>query len=308
VSTTNTAAAAPNQTAVPGTVVTDAGAAPATEAPPTGSEATPAPEPPLAEVLREYRKGREEGKKAKEQTRTLETKVQELEQKLASSARAREDLILDPAGFLRSVGVENSELALVAEALMYELMPDKAPAHLRPKLIEGQRKRDRARQEREQAEKQAQAEQEAAIERERNYQVALTDAVQTFTEADFPTSVTWFDGNHEEYAESLWHTAMNMAAEAHRNGSRADLSPKSVAAELEKFLDPKAKRLVSKRAGAPIVQDSDPKVVDQKKVSTPPRAASMQDMVGSGTGKNRPKALTEKERMQRAIEAMDKAR
>jgi hypothetical protein len=225
---------------------------------------------------------------------------------VAASARAKDELLLDPVGFLKAHGVEGKDVALVGEALMYELMPDKAPPDLRARMVGAQmtRKQRSEAAERERTAAKAEADEEAR--QAGLYQGALKMTVQALGEDDFPASQAWFSGNHDEYSESLWHTANNMAAAADREGRRADLSPRAVAAELEKFLDERSTSVATRKskraAGAPEQKSADPKNGEPK--IAPPRSVSAQSLGGSGAP--RPKAISESERVQRAIEALAK--
>jgi hypothetical protein len=86
-----------------------------------------------------------------------------------------------------------------------------------------------------------------------------------------------------------------------------DLSPRAVAAELEKFLDERSTSVATRKskraAGAPEQKSADPTNGEAPK-NAPPRSVSAQSL--GGRGAPRPKAVSESERVQRAIEALAK--
>jgi hypothetical protein len=312
VSTTDQGNAAPPSQ--PGSAtVTDAGTTPAQPA------ATPAPadpsapkeereaRPDLTEALRTYREGSKKAKAEAAKAAALESKVKELETQLNKSAAKREEILLDPVGYLEELGIKGKDVALVGEMLMYHLLPDKAPPDLRARAVTAQQERREREREAKRQQEAAEAQQAQLAERENLYRSALGMAVQSVGEDDFPTSQDWFDGSQEEWQESLWHTANNMAVAAQEDGRVADLSTKAVMAELDKFLTERKSRS-RKKAAAPTPSQSSAPPADtgKKKENNPQLPATGQGLNSSGAPKT--KAQSENERIARAIEALDRMR
>jgi hypothetical protein len=209
------------------------------------------------------------------------------------------DLVGDPVGFAQAHGLTEAEMALVGQAYLYHLVPDKAPPDLRYKMLEAktarERKADEARRGEEVA-KQAEYQSSAQVQQ---YTGILGVAVQTWEASGahpFPSSRAWFGGNHEEYSESLVHTARNIAEVAQERGEVADLSPKAVADQLERDIAARAARFRTP-AAVPTQQSV--------KVEPTPAPGGKQPAVLSTKGQGGsplPKAETEEERIKRAIE------
>ncbi len=213
---------------------------------------------------------------------------------------SKTDLIGDPIGFAQAHGLSEQEMALVGQAYLYHLVPDKAPPDLRYKMLEAKSARERKAEEtRREAEEARRADSQAQQSVEQ-YTTVLGVAVQTW-EGDnhpFPSSAAWFGGNHEEYQESLVHTARNIAEVARELGEVADLSPKAVAAELERDIASRASRF-KPPAAAPTQQS-----VKEKPAAPAPggKQPAVMSTRGQG-GQPLPPADSEEERIKRAIEA-----
>lgn len=255
-------------------------------------------QPSLAEQIRAERAEREargkrdaEEQSAKKQVEDLQTKVQKFE-------RGKENILLDSVSFLRELGLSDKEIALVAENTMYGLVPDKAPADFRAKAIEAQYNRDKQLAADREAKAKVEAEEkakkltsEAGERMELEYRESLYESIPSLT--GNTVSVEWFGKDHADYAESLFHTARNLAAEATRAGKRADLSPANVAAVLEKHMADKVGRIGGTKQVAVPAEVS--KQVEAKVAPTTPVKPA-----GTVIAKDKKALPTEEERLARA--------
>lgn len=210
-------------------------------------------------------------------------------------------MVADPIGFAEAHGLSEQEMALVGQAYLYHLVPDKAPAHLAGKLLEAKMAREaKAREAKAQADAARQADEQSTAQVQQ-YTAVLGVAVQTWESGGahpFPSSQAWFGGNHEEYQESMVHTARNIAEVARARGEVADLSPKAVAAQLEQDIASRAARFRTP-AAAPTQQSVK---VEPETPATGGKQPAVLSTKGQG-GSPMPKAVTEEERIQRAIAA-----
>jgi hypothetical protein len=180
-------------------------------------------------------------------------------------------------------------------------------------MIKAQRVRDQKladeRSAREKTDVETRAADEAKAQGERmeqDYKAALAGHASTVTAESHPTSAAWFGQDHEDYAESLLHTARNMAHEATRAGKVADLSPTNVAAVLEKHMAIKATRF---REPLGLSQTSSKPTQMPAPVSKPNTAPvkqpGLQDKTDSNPGLSQtstktPVKLSDEERIRRA--------
>lgn len=264
------------------------------------AEAAPAPEAPkedtsLAALIRQQREDRAARVAKERQAADATAKVQELEGRLSKLSKA--DMLADPIGFAQAHGFSEQDMALIGQTYLYHLVPDKAPPDLRYKLLEAKTARERALDEqRRQQEAQEAAERQSA-EQVQQYTSILAVAVKAW-EGDahpFPESRAWFGGNHDEYSESLVHTARNIAESARSRGEVADLSPKAVAEALERELAPRTARI--RTTGSKPTQPSE-KVAQ----TTGGKQPAVMSTRGQGASPA-PPATTEAERIARAMEA-----
>lgn len=270
------------------------------EAPPPAAAEAKVPEAPgsLAELIRTQRQDRA-ARIAKEAANAdLSSRLAAAESTIARMGKA--DLVGDPVGFAQLHGLTEQEMALVGQAYLYHLVPDKAPPDLRYKMLEAKTARDaRAREASQAQQHQAQVDSQQTAQVQQ-YTAALSATVQVWETGGaahpFPESSAWFGGNHDEYAESLTHTARNIAEGARERGEVADLSPKAVAAALEQDIGSRAKRFRTP-AAAPSQQSE--KAAEQAPAGKQPAVMSTK---GQGASPM-PKAVTEEERIQRAIAA-----
>jgi hypothetical protein len=288
------AAPAPAQAATP---------APADTAPQEPKPETPTPEPKqpdgsLAELIRQQRKDREVRQAKERESADLRTQLEEARAQLAKVSKT--DIMGDPIGFAQAHGLSEQEMALVGQAYLYHLVPDKAPPDLRYKMLEAKTARERkADEERKAAEARAQEDTKAS-EQVQQYTAVLGVAVQTWDSGDhpFPSSQAWFGGNHDEYRESLVHTARNLAEMARERGEMADLSPKAVASALEQDIASRAARFRS-TAAAPTQQSAKVEPATPAPGGKQPAVLSTRGQGGSPL----PPAASEEERVARAIAA-----
>lgn len=225
-------------------------AKPAAEAPKT--EDTPKPaeaKPSLADEIRADRERRMAQAKAAEEESSAKKELEAARARLDKYEKSKDNALLDSTGFLKEMGMTPQEMASFAENVMFTLVPEKAPVDFRQRMLEAQYARDKQLAETRRAEEAAKAE-KAAQERaaaegarmEEEFKEALANAVPSFTAETHPASVAWFGQDHRDYAESLLHTARNLAEEATRAGRLADLSPGNIAAVLEKSIADRAAR------------------------------------------------------------------
>lgn len=267
------------------------------------AERTPAPQQteqpqPLADLIAEHRRSREAAKREAATRAQREARVAELEAELERGRASRGSILADPVGYLRAQGVQDDELPVVGEALMYHLMPDRAPANLRPRLLEAQMRRNERQRETEAA---TRAQREAAERDAAQYGVyvaALDASARAAPATENPYSRRWFGESHEEYVQSLEATARNLAAAAQEAGEVADLRPQNVMRVLEAHLAQRARRFEA-RAAEPDTRAGERTAETNQGVST-------QRLNERGSA--RPPALTDEERIRRAVEALAAAR
>lgn len=251
----------------------------------------------LAEVIRQSREAREARAKIQGEVTVLKSELDQARAELAK-ARQAEDPLTDPAGWARARKLAPKDQQLFGEALLYDLVPDKAPAELRVKLLEAKLAREaKARDEATQAER-AKAEQEAVVRSLRDYETTLLVSAKSFKAGVFPESEAWFDGDADSHAKSLLATARNLAEVAKTKGEVANLDPAHVADVLEKEIARKMASRDARRAAA------------SKSAAVPgetPEVGGKQPAVlstkGLGTGGPRPPARDDRERIQRAVAA-----
>lgn len=277
-------------------------------APPKEPEkpATPAPKAPevkaepLAELIRARREERQARERIESQHKSTEKRVEELTSELTRFKSARNDFLADPIGYAKANNWTKEEQILVGQALIYDIVPDKAPPDFRSKLMD---LRDQ-RKEKQAQDAAAKAEQERATQAYQqeltSYATGLNAAAQNFEEGSHPESEAWFGDDHDTYMNSLMATARNLAAVANSEGRVADLSPAAVAAVLEQEVATRMARRDEQRSArtatpAPAVKP-DQGGGKQAAVTESPRGMQ-------GSGGPRPPARTESERLQRAIEA-----
>jgi hypothetical protein len=283
--------------------LTPAPAAPVAAAPEAKPEVPVEKGPSLAEVIRQERESRKAREQESARAKDLETKYSELRAEMERVKRDS-DFEADPVAYARARGWDKEKQVLMGQTLLYDLVPDKAPPDLRIRLFESKQARER-RESQEQAEK-ARTEQAQAAEQEQyhTFVTAVDRAAGSFESGSFPESESWFGEDHDTYVRSLVATAINMASAAQQNGQVADLSPAAIARTLEAEVARKMKARddrAQKRAKpvAPAQQETQAGGGMQPTESTKGTY---------GSGAPRPKAVSDAERVARAIAVMNKPR
>jgi hypothetical protein len=252
----------------------------------------------LAEQIRKDREDRQARARQAEEQKTRDAELNDLRQKVA--AFSSKDIVKDAIGWAEANGLTQEEIAAVGETLLYSLVPDKADANVRIRLMEAKAART-AKLEAEAAEKaRVEAERKATLDVQSNYFKSVQAAAEAVPAGTYPDSEAWFGGSQEEYTSSLIQTAMNMAETAKAAGKVANLTFDSVAAELEAHLTERYNRRKGskpvetvKSAQAPVAVEKPSEQID----------LSQRGLTGGGSPP-RPAAKTEQERMQRAMEVL----
>lgn len=262
------------------------------EAKPEPEKKPEQPKSSIADAIRQQREAREAREKQAKAEAEKDARIRELE---AQVAGAGESPLKDPVRFARTHKMSKDEQALFAQTLLYDLMPEKAPPDLRARLLELRLERERT--ERDETDKQRAARQKAEQEQAlvNNYVAELRDATSTFEAGTYPESEDWFGGDQETYVRSLFATMMNMSKAGQR-----DLSPAKVAAVLEADVAGRMKRRDERASGRKTKAEPAPKAAGETQVATG-QTESTKGMTGGGAPRG--PAMTEAERVQRAIEA-----
>lgn len=226
-------------------------------------EATEAPKPTtqsLADLIREDRASKAERARVEAETATWKIRAEKAEEALGKFRADREDLVMDPVGYMTSRELSKQELAVVGETLLYSLVPEKANAEQRSRMVEAQVKRAEAlavkREAKSRADaeaRQAEADMKARANEVQAYAQSVAQVAKTWSgEAahPFPVSGAWFAEEPEVYHQSLVQTAANLARAAQEQGTVADLSPRNVASVLEAHLAKRAGRLPGRTQAA----------------------------------------------------------
>lgn len=223
--------------------------------------------------------------------------------KFKADQKAFED---DPVGFAKDRGWTQEQQLLYGQSLLYDLAPDKADPEFRQRMFEDRYKREETRKQREAREAQERSEKESVQREIQAYQMETAAAVRTFEAGSYPESEAYFGEDFDSYMTSLFATAQNEAARATREGRVADLTAPALARALEAEV---ARRMAAieqrkqKRTPAPAPAAAPPQAAGG---TQPIETLSTRNMNGHGTP--RPPATSEKERIQRAIEAGFKGR
>lgn len=197
---------------------------PSTPETPKPSEATPEYAKDLTELAANYREQRQR---------------QEAERAEAAKREAlKPDLLVDLDTYLKETyGLNDQEVAAAIRNVVYKFDPEGPPVDLKLQLMELKQKRQEAERSRREVEQQVNV-----------YISQLNAAVRTATESEFPASLDYYDGDSDRYVRALERTARSIAAQAEKDGVYADLSPRAVQAVLEKALDARTEKLVTKRS------------------------------------------------------------
>lgn len=256
----------------------------------------------IAEAIIRDRESREVKAKEDAENSGWKTRASDAEAKLKEHNSRKENIILDAAGYLEEAGLDKDQIAMVAEMLMFHLVPDKAPADLRARAVEAQYKRDKVlaekRSEKEKAEAEAKtqkAQYEEAQGAVRQYAKSFADWTPTLTENEYKHSVKWFGQNHDEYAAALFNKANQLSSEATKRGKMADLSREGVAKALEDDYSERAKHFGA--LTAPPVKETVVQTPPPKQPITPPTKLTVTDE------RMNQRLMSDKERIDRAVAA-----
>lgn len=259
----------------------------------------------LFDAIRAEREAKESRARQEEATQSAVKRAEQAEARLATLSRDKDEILLNTVGYLKDLGIEDpKDQLLVAEAIMFTHVPDRAPPGHRAQVVEAQMKRDKiiqARREAEQA-KQAAADVEAQAARtgqeiQRRYTEDLEYAVKTAKAGDYPVSQAWFGQDHGAHARELLAAAQDLAEAAQKAGTRADLSPQNVAKLVESKYVERATRAYEART--PATQGTQAPVT-QYAPQTAPQAAQI---VKKEPAPNPADRLSDQARIDRAVAA-----
>lgn len=261
----------------------------------------------LFDAIRAEREAKESRARQEEATQSAVKRAEQAEARLATLSRDKDEILLNTVGYLKDLGIEDpKDQLLVAEAIMFTHVPDRAPPGHRAQVVEAQMKRDKliqARREAEQA-KQAVADAEAQAARtgqeiQRRYTEDLEYAVKTAKAGDYPVSQAWFGQDHGAHARELLAAAQDLAEAAQKAGTRADLSPQNVAKLVESKYVERATRAYEART--PATQGTQAPVTQYTPQGTPaPQAARI---VTKEPAPNPADRLSDQARIDRAVAA-----
>lgn len=284
---------------------TDAGPpAPAQSAAAT-PEPAPAPEPKKPEVeseiaaaLREMREERAARDHVKQEVLSWKGKYESVVSELEAvkSAPKFED---DPIAYVRARKWTPEQQTEIVQLLAYDLAPEKAPPGFMMKVMES---RDAARKRLDQEAREArEAEMAKAQEAQvlHQYVMQLDAAVSTFDAGRFPANEDWYGDNRRAYVEDLYRMANVMAEEAQASGRVANLTVEYLASQMEARNASRLAEIESRRSKRkPAAQNADTRVGTVQSAGSPASTNGLRQ-----SGGPRPPALTEEERVKRAIEA-----
>lgn len=276
--------------------------------PPMALEAQPKPEAPaqppqarisLADTIRQAREEREGTHKLQAEHRTVSTENERLKARIAELEGT--DPEKDILGWVRSRKIDRDRQSIMGQALLYDLVPDRAPADFRVKLLEQKLTRENA--EREARDAEARRQELAAQGRAQldYFHRSVSESVRASRPGSYPESDAWFGEDHDTRVKSLVATAHNIATVATQQGRAADLTPANIAAVLEADLAGRFKAYGQRRAAVPKAQADTPVADKGAALSTPAIATSTKGLTG---GTARPQATTDGERARRAAEVM----
>lgn len=274
------------------------------EAPAEPAPAAPTPPPaPKVSLADEIRRAREE----REGTQRIQKEHATVSEELAKArARIAELEATDPEkdilGWVRARKIDKDRQSLLGQALLYDLVPEKAPADFRVKLLEAKIQRETAEREAKATqERQAELASQAKAQLD-HYHRTLAESVRAATPGSFPESDAWFGDDNDNRVKSLAATANNIAMAATQQGRAADLSPANIARVLEADIAKRLKSYSDRRAAVPKAQ-AVPSAQEPAKQSQAPLAATTSTKGLTG-GQARPQATNDQERAKRAIEVM----
>ncbi len=260
----------------------------------------PGPQPSMAELIRAQREARQAAHQETQKRSGLEQELKAARDELARAKADRQAFEDDPVGYAKERGWSKEQQLLYGQSLLYDLAPDKAEPDFRIKMFEDRQKRERAAQEREAKTAQERAEAEAVQRQVQDFFQETASAVKSFAPGSYPETEDWFGGDTNAYMQSLMATARNLAAVATKEGRVADLTAPALAAALEA----ETARRMAARDQRKQTRNPAPRAAEPARPAggaQPVETMSTRNMNGSGSP--RPPAMTEKERIQRAIDA-----
>lgn len=156
------------------------------------------------------------------QTALEELRARRRSEQEASQREARKPhIISDLTQLLQAeYGLSPEDVQLAVRNAVYNIYPNAPgiPQDFKLQVLERKMQMEQQRQQ-----EQSFAQQKA------HYQAQLSQFAHTASEADFPVSLDWYDGNKGAYVSALEQTALAMSEEATRQGlAWIDLSPKAV--------------------------------------------------------------------------------
>ncbi len=277
IDTTQTTQAAPVDWAAIAAEVSSAAGAPVElqDAPPAPSQASEpapevqaAPEPPTPppvesaskQILREARLEKELREKAARLDEERAALAKEREEFRAGRDKIKGDInafLDDPVGWLESSAIPKDRWVEVAEDIYLSLAPGEAPPEHRLKQEHRKYKREREawekerQSERERLAQEAQRAQDAAL--ESAYRSSLAQHIAA-PDVTYAASKAWFGDDQAAYVETMLSTARNLAEAAQARGEHADLSPKTVAEQVETYLASRFSRWTPQTSPTPAPQ------------------------------------------------------
>ena len=257
-------------------------------------------EPSLAEVIRANREARQAAQAADQRRTSLEGELKAAREELARYKADRKAFEDDPVGYAQDRGWSKEQQLLYGQSLLYDLAPDKADPEFRQKMFEDRYKRKEAADAKEAEAARAKAETQAQQAQFNQFIHDTASAVRTFETGSYPESEAWFEGDFESYMRSILATATNVAAKATQEGRVADLSAGALARVLEAEVAAKMARRDQRKPQRTAAQA--PQTPTQSAGGTQTLdTLSTRNLTGSGTP--RPPATSDRERIQRAVEA-----
>lgn len=256
----------------------------------------------IAAALREMREERAARDQVKQEAQTWKGRYEALQEEFEAfkSAPRFED---DPLEYIHLRKLSPEQVTEIVQLLAYDLNPAAAPQDFRFKIFESKQ----ARKEREQREAQqrAQAEQAQAQQQQvfQQFVRGLDSAVQTFSAESYPANEAWYGEDRTSYVHDLFNLANELAEQARAQGGVADVSAEALAAKLEQKNAAKLAAIEARRSKR--APKAEPAPVAAGGVQSTGVPASTQ---GMGLGGPRPPAMTEEDRVKRAIAAAFPAR
>ena len=270
----------------------------------------PAPEEPkqgsLAEAIRQQRQEREAARQAKSRSSTLEQELQLTKAEMAKLKGSMGEFEADPVGYAKARGWSKEQQLLLGQALLYDLAPDKADPEFRYQMFEMKQEREKRQVAKEAEEKQAKEEAAAQRRLAEDFFNETAAAVTTFEAGSYPESEAWFGDDAQAYMQSLMATANNLATKATKEGRVADLSPATLARELEADVASRMTRRDARKQ--PRQPDKAPQTPAQPAGGKQPAIETLSTRNLNGNGAPMPPANSDKERIQRAIAVGFKSR